>query len=481
MNQDTTPNNAVFSPPPTSGEGAATSYSKPPAPPLATPAPISVPPVPKRNSPIKLIAGIVIALVFVAVGILVASRFLAGKKSVKNVEITWWGLWEDVSVYSEVIAEYQSLNPKVTINYIKQSPQDYRERLTNALAKGSGPDIFTFHNSWVPMFSKDLDNLPSSFMSAADMAQNYYPVMSADLASGVGIVGVPLGFDALTLFINEDIFKNEGIDPPTTWDDLREKAKLLTKTENGVIQQAGIALGRTENIDHWPEILALMMLQNGADLSNPEGILVEDAILFFTIFSRVDGVWDATLPPSTTAFASGKLAMYFGPSWRAFNIKEQNPDINFRTIPLPQLAKEDPSEPNVSYASYWANGVWTRSEKKTQSWDFLKFLSTRESLEKVYKQAATGRGFGQIYPRTDMANFLIEHPVLGSIVKLAPEAQSWYLADRTFDGATGINSQLKQYFGDAINAVNQGDSIAEAMDPLSQGVKQVMTQYGLIK
>jgi len=473
-------------------------YSKPPEPKISTspqtslPGPNqtvdtklnlgpSMPPSPKRKAPGKIFLFLGI-FVFIVLAGFVAYKLLSGvTKKASPVEITWWGLWEEESAYSGVIAEYQTQNPNVTIKYVKQSPQDYRERLTNALAKGTGPDIFMFHNSWVPMFSSELDNVPASVASAADIAQDYYPVISTDLTSGTGIVGMPLGYDALTLFINENIFANEGMDPPTTWDDLREKAKTLTKVENGVITQAGVALGRTENVDHWPEIVALMMLQNGADLTNPQGKLAEDALLFYTLFSRVDGVWDITLPSSTAAFASGKLAMYFGPTWRAFNIKEQNPELSFRTVPLPQLAKEDPNDPDIGYATYWANGVWGRSEKKDEAWKFIKFLSSKDSLEKIYKQESAQRGFGEAYPRVDMANILLEHPTLASVIKLAPTAESWYLADRTFDGSTGINTQLKKYFEDAINAVNEGDEAGDATEPLVKGVKQVLTQYGLLK
>jgi ABC-type glycerol-3-phosphate transport system substrate-binding protein len=224
-----------------------------------------------------------------------------------------------------------------------------------------------------------------------------------------------------------------------------------------------------------------MMLQNGVNMSKPQGKLAEDALVFYTLFSKTDGVWNETLPPSTSAFAAGKLAMYFGPSWRYFNIKEQNPDLNFRTVPLPQLPKGDPNEPNVSYATYWATGVWTRSSNKDQAWAFLKFIASKDSLEKEFAQASASRGFGEAYPRVDLANSLLEHPILGSIIKLAPEAQSWFLADRTFDGATGINAQIKKYFEDAINAVNKGDSAQDALEPLTLGVQQILSQYGLIK
>ena len=445
------------------------------------------PPGPKRKFPKKIllvVAGVFIIL-FVAFSLFkfVFNRGDGGDGSItsKNVEITWWGLWEDEVILKSIINEYQQTNPNVKIKYVKQSPQDYRERLTSTLAKGGGPDIFRYHNTWVPMLRKELDNVPASVMGTADFAQTYYPVITSDVASGTGLVGIPIGYDALTLFVNEKMFKEAGINHPTTWVELREASKSLTKKENGKIVQAGVAMGRTENVDHWPEIIGLMLIQNGVNLSNPEGRNIEDVITYYTLFSRADGVWDETLPQSTGAFAAGKVAMYFGPSWRAFNIKEQNPDLEFKTIPLPQLPKESPDEPSVSYATYWVEGVWTRSKNKDVAWDFIKFLSQQSTLERFYKSASDARGFGEAYPRADMQKLLLDHPFQGSIIRLAPSAQSWYLADRTFDGDTGINSQINSYFEDAINTVNNGVQIDDAMKTLTPGVIQVLTQYGLVQ
>ena len=331
------------------------------------------------------------------------------------------------------------------------------------------------------MFRNDLDSLPASVMNPADYSKTFYRTAASDLTAGNAIVGIPLEYDALTLFINEDILNASGKSAPKTWDDLRVLARELTvKDDQGVITQAGIALGRTENVDHWPEILALMMIQNNVDLNNPTGTNAEGALTFFTSFSSTDGVWDATLPPSTQAFAAGKLAMYIGPSWRTFEIKQANPNLKFKTYPIPQLPKDDPSQIDITYATYWAQGVWAKSANKAAAWDFLKFLSTQDSLQKIYQQAATVRDFGEPYSRIDMAQLLTDHPILGSIISQAPGARSWYLAARTFDGPTGINSLMANYFGDAVNAVaNNKESAAQALATCAQGVAQVLAQYHL--
>jgi multiple sugar transport system substrate-binding protein len=439
----------------------------------------SVPPPTKKFSP-KI-------FIFLGIGLFVILLIFLGLNFFNNAKpssttLTWWGLWEDESIAAPVISAYEASHQNVKVTYVRQSQQDYRERLTSALAKKTGPDIFTFHNTWVPMFRNDLDSLPATVMGPSDYAKAFYPIASSDLVSGSSIVGIPLEYDAITLYINEDIFNKAGKTPPTTWDDLRAVSKELTvKDDQGVITQSGVALGRTENVDHWPEILALLMLQNGADLANPIGPLSEGALTFFVQFSTVDGVWDATLPPSTQAFAAGKLAMYIAPSWRAFEIQQQNPNLKFKTVPIPQTPKDNPSQPDITYATYWAQGVWSGSTKKAAAWDLLKYLSTQDSLQKLFAGQSKVRSFGEPYPRPDMANLLASHPLVGSIINQAPGAETWYLASRTFDGPTGINTLLTKYFADAINSVADGKATADkALTTAASGVAQVLAQYRLI-
>jgi len=344
-----------------------------------------------NSSKIKKLFLLFAIIVFIVFAVFVLKNVLFKNKNVNgSAEITWWGLWEDESTILPIINDYQTKNPNIKIKYVAQSKEDYRERLTNAIAKGTAPDIFRFHNSWIPMFRSDLDKIPADVYSASDFSSTFYPVAVSDLTNGTSLLGIPLEFDALTLYINEDIFEKSGKQVPSTWNDLRKTARELTiKDERGNIIQSGVALGRTENVDHWPEVLGLMMLQNGADLMRPTGKLAEDALEFYTIFSKIDGVWDATLPSSTVAFSSGKVAMYFGPSWRSFEIRLQNPNLRFKTVAVPQLPKTSANEPDVNYATYWVEGVWSKSKSKQEAWKFLKYLSEKENLQQFYQTAST--------------------------------------------------------------------------------------------
>lgn len=429
----------------------------------------------------KILIFLFLTLLFVLIAGLIYTFFFKGKIGSSGVkgEIVWWGLWEDESVVTPLIQEYESKNPGVKVTYIQQSPADYRERLINSINKGEGPDVFRFHNSWTLMLKNQLDMMPNSVMGYEEYKSTYYPVIVSDLSIANQAYGIPLGYDALTLYINKDMLEASGQSYPETWDDFRQLAQQLTiRNTSSSLVVSGAALGKTENVDHWQEIVALMMIQNNVNLRKPqdETRLTSDAALFFKRFAAADGMWNPRLPSSTIGFANGTVAMYFGPSWRAFDIKQINPDLNFITIPLPQLPKNEPDEPSYSYATYWAEGVSKTSVNKQLAWDFLKFLSSRESLQKLFENASKTRMFGEAYPRVDMADMLINHEILGSIIMLAPEAKSWYLASFTYDGESGVNTTLSKYFETALNKDPGGISEGN-IQILQNGINKTITSF----
>ncbi|MBI2010444.1 MAG: extracellular solute-binding protein [Candidatus Chisholmbacteria bacterium] len=424
---------------------------------------------------IPILAGLLgIGLLFLLVTLFFLPRFSGGEKSPQPVTLTYWGLWEETPVVKPIIDTYTSLNPHVTINYQQQSHRDYRERLQSALASGSGPDIFRFHNTWVPMLRSELAPVPPTLFDTAAFSSTFYPVAQKDLVVGNSIVGVPLMIDGLGLYYNKTIFTAAGKSPPQNWEELRQTAfDLVVRDQIGRLQTAGIALGTTTNVEHWPDILALMILQNGGNPADPSSTATADALRFYTIFSTSDRVWDDSLPNSIFAFATEKVAMIIAPSWQAHAIKEINPDIDFAIIPVPQLPGN-----TITWASYWAEGVSEKSQNQEAAFKFLQYLSDRGTLVNFYTEASKVRLFGEPYSRRDLAETLESDEFVGAYITQAPDAQSFYLASRTFDN--GINDKIIKYYEDAVNAVNQGEDAQKALQTVAQGVAQVLSQYGIV-
>ncbi|MFH0863602.1 MAG: extracellular solute-binding protein [Candidatus Gottesmanbacteria bacterium] len=421
----------------------------------------------------KKILILILGLVVLIVIALLVMRFVPGL-GIKPVTINYWGLWENQQIIAPVIAEYEKTHPRVKIVYTRQSPKQYRERLASSLARGEGPDIFRFHNTWTPMFSQDLAPVPVNLTTSLNFSQNYYPIVTNDLKRGTSYYGIPLEIDGLGLFINEDIFKEAGLTYPSTWEEMRTDAQKLTvRDDEGKIRTAGVALGKTTNVEHWPDILGLMMMQNGVNLANPTDKYAEDALTYFTYFSQPpSNTWDDTLDNSILAFANGQVAMIFAPSWEAFEIKNINPNVNFRILPVPQLPGS-----NITWASYWVEGVWMKSKNKKDAFEFLNYLASKDVTAKLFTEESKVRLFGEPYARLDMGSTLTNDQYAGAYIKQAPSAKSFYMCSRTFDN--GINDKIIKYYEDAINSLDKGVSPTAALETTAKGVQQVLATYGL--
>jgi ABC-type glycerol-3-phosphate transport system substrate-binding protein len=171
------------------------------------------------------------------------------------------------------------------------------------------------------------------------------------------------------------------------------------------------------------------------------------------------------------AFAREDVAMMFAPSWRAFEIMDMNPDLDFGIAPVPKL-----SESEYGWATYWAEGVNVNSKNKDAAWQLLKYLSSKEVLRKLHSSQKSIRAFGEIFPRQDMVSEVSDELVT-PFLEDAPQAKSWYLCSYTHDD--GINDKMIGYYQDAVNNASSSGVDDETLQTLDQGVKQILRQYGV--
>ena len=398
----------------------------------------------------------------------------AAKKSVpaEQTSLTYWGLWEPDNTVTAVLEKFEAINPGVKVNYVMQSHKDYRERLQTAVSSGNGPDVFRYHASWAPMFKEELSPMPQSIMTAAEYQQTFYQVAAKQLNVNGQIVGVPLMYEGLGLYYNKEMLTAANSEPPSTWAELKTLATKLTVRSGDEVKRGGMAIGNASNVEHFADILGLLMLQNGADPKDPTSKEAQDALAFYTNFFKEDKVWSDKLPSSTVAFARGDVAMMLAPSWRAHEVKTINPELDFGIVSVPRLGDD-----RLAWASFWAEGVSSKSKNKDKAWALLKFLSSKEIQQELYSNQSQVRSFGEIYSRTDLADALAGNELVAPFLQDAPYATGWYLSSYTHDN--GINDLLIKYYEDAINAILGGKPVLEALETVGQGTGQILRQYGV--
>jgi len=431
----------------------------------------------KKKIPLAIILGG--GLLVLVVLVLLFVKLLGGGKAatVNKVELSYWGLWESETVMNEIIGEYEKLNPNIHITYTQMDAKSsYIDRLVERTKKGTGPDILKYHNTWVPLLTDILAPAPSTVFTSDEFASIFYPVVAKDLDLEGKIVGVPLSLDGLVILYNSDILKAAGVaQVPADWESLISVAQKVTVREpGGEIITAGLAVGTADNIAHFSDIMGLMFLQNGVDVRNLEGdvnaLTVLDAYTNFAL--STNNVWSDTLDNSLIAFANGRVAMIFAPVWRISSLRLMNPDLKLAVAPVPQVKGGE----QAVLANYWVEGVSRGSEHQKEAWEFLKFLTEKGTLEKLYDldMKADNRLFGNPYPRQDMAELLVNHEYLGPLVNEFPNFKTLPLVSFTYDNS--INDRLSAYLKDAVNGVLYNSSPATALSTLDKGFKQVFLE-----
>lgn len=360
-----------------------------------------------------------------------------------EIELNWWRLWDSQDTFEPQIKAYEKAYPNITINYRKLTYAEYEEEVVGALASGKGPDIWSIHNTWLPKHIDKLSPMPEDVMRPDVYKETFVDVVPYNMTGPEGgIYGIPLSVDTLGLYYNKDYFNTAGIStPPENWNDFKENVKRLTQVDNfGNITQAGAAMGTANNINRAPDILYLLMLQNGTQMTNDKNTKATfdakastsdgetfmpglDALIFYTDFAnpkKTIYTWNPTMHNSVDAFIEENVAMMFSYSYQDEIIKSKAPRLNYGISYMPQI---EGTSKEINYANYWSEVVSSTSPYQEQAWDFLAFLAKKENVQSYTE--LTGRPAS----RRDVIEEQLQDPVLKFFAKQALTAQSWYQAD----------------------------------------------------
>ena len=397
---------------------------------------------------------------------------------VTNVELTYWGLWEPPSVMQPIIDAYEAENPGVTILYSQQAFTNYEGRLYTRLEQAAtstepAPDIFRINNTWTSKYYRYLSPLPSTVMDDMTYSETFYPTAQSDFTAKDGnIYAMPWEIDGLSVFYNKQLLSSAGVsEPPTDWDSFIELAQeLTTKNDSGQISSSGLAIGTADNITHSADILSYLMLLNGADiidstytttdLTSTEALTATGIYVNFS--QGEDALWTTDLANDLEMFYSGKLAMMFAPSWRAFDIIQSAPNIEFGIAPLPQLTNNNP----IYYSMYWGDAVSSTCESPAVAWDFIKYLVDHQ--QEIYSNSSGVRAFGEPYSLVSLNDTLANQQYIGAYATMAPYMKSWNMGDQTF---------VEQTLRAAITSiVEDGIPIESAMKNAQQDINDQLAE-----
>lgn len=278
----------------------------------------------------KKIMGIV-ASVAVATGVLSSVNVVS---AADTKDVTLWYYWENEGhqkAMNEMIETYNQTQDqyKMKANYVPFT--DFKKQLSIGASANELPDLVLLdspdHASYASM------GIFADLTGKFDV-ENYYegPVASATYEDA--LYGVPFGCNCLSLYYNVDMLKDAGVEPPTTWEELKETAKALTT--DSVTGLAFCSLQNEEgtfNFSPW-------LWSTGAtsyEIDSEGGIralsfvkeLVESGVMSKECINWTQG-------DVMNQFISGNVAMMVNGPWQIETMKSEAPDLNWDVTLLPK-------------------------------------------------------------------------------------------------------------------------------------------------
>lgn len=430
------------------------------------------------------------------------------KDAMKPITLTYWRVFDGPDAFDEIITNYKTLHPFVTIEYRKLRYEEYEKELLNALAEDRGPDIFSIHNTWIRKYKTKIAPMPETTTMAypvtkgtvkkevipelrttrsfttREIKDNFVEVVNKDvILEDDKIYGLPLSVDTLALFYNKDLLNNAGIsEVPAYWNrDLLQAVKKMTKQDpkRGLIQ-SGIALGSSSNIERYSDILALLMMQNGATIID-DSLQVKfnaipdfaknsgynpglEALRFYSDFAnpaKESYSWNNEMNNSLDMFISGNLAMMFGYSYQIPAIRAAAPKLNFSVTSFPQIEGNPPT--NINMANYWVETVSKKSAYQNEAWDFIQFI-VKADQAKLYLEATK-----KPTALRSLVSSQVDDNDIGIFASQVLTAKSWYRGQN----ATAAEEAIKEMI-DAILLATDSKNMQDIINNAAAKIQQTV-------
>lgn len=405
----------------------------------------------------------------------------------EDITITFW--YDDPGPegyqrYAKAIEDYQAIHTNVKFDVNKSLGWgDYWAKLPVAVANGTGPDLMHFHLNW---YSDFVPNLAEPYPD--DLVQNLLqdfsgiePMMYEDK-----VYTIPVGDSTGAMFYNKELWAEAGLsdaDIPTTWDELREVAKKLTKYDGDKIVVNGI------DIPDGYFLLALnyqkgynVFAEDGKNtqMNNPGAI---EAAKMLQGFITEDKIFAPGSGAAQERFGNQQSAMMYNWTWAGGWLEGNVGDtFEWGVFPTPTFGPDskviDRNNPEVSAV------VSAKSDAKNKAvaMDFLRFYFASDEYlvdlgNKTYtfptKATCQNDPTIQANPVVSCIGTYIDKTVWTGIWHSGVDpAVSQILGDELFIQGKDPETTLKKF--DAENAKSAAEAeyeTAERKSPLAQYLK----------
>lgn len=306
----------------------------------------------------------------------------ASNASGGQTTIQWWTPNWDEKESREMADEFMAQNPDIKVELVITDWDTYKSKITTAISGKNAPELFTVLLTDVkPLAKQGLLAPLNELGKAANIGFDDILDPALDITSIDGEAhAVPFRYDGSGIFYNVDMLKAAGYEEfPKTWDEMVEMARKLAGNETYAFAWP---LGNQANAA--TRLVQQVYTYGGDVLSEDETtcVLNSDAAKK-ALGNIVNSINEGYASPSSpeidntimrAMFGSGQLAFNFTGPFDVTALREEYPDLNFRTAVIP-----GDSGMGTTTANGWCVAMGENSNNKEAAAKFLAYITTPDN------------------------------------------------------------------------------------------------------
>ena len=278
-----------------------------------------------------------------------------------------------------LIAKFEEANPDIDVQRDVQAVDDMRPTIQTALNSGTGPDVFYYDTG--PGFAGVLAEggllRPLDDLYAGGALDHIYPWTKERVTFDGHIYGIGHAVEFLAVYYNADLFAENNIAEPTTYDEFLAACETL--------KSAGVTPIAFGNAAGWPAFHTFSLFANNmvpqdrlrAMIAGEESWDTPEIIgairnAFVDLNEKGyynDSVNGVVYDDATALFTSGMAGMYMTGSWIIPTVSNAGLNADFFFLPAPEGSKMMP--PAGLSSGYFISAATEHPEEAER---FLNFL-----------------------------------------------------------------------------------------------------------
>ncbi len=291
---------------------------------------------------------------------------------------------------NDVIKGFEAKHPNIKIKLVKNS--DPEGLAKQQLAAGGGPDVIALNG---PTSAQDFAAanylLPlDEYAEKYKWEEDYYPWAYQTVQNNGKQIALPGSYETLVVYYNRDMFKQNGWEVPTSYEELEELNKKMA--DKDIIPFAfgssdfkaanewwlSVAFNETVGADGFKKVLT-----GETPWNSPE---MKESI------EKLNNLWTKgyinskqsqaiTLDDATSLFLSGKAAMKMEGTWLLSTFKGSPPPFDWDVFIMPSW--KDGVEANLPLALGGAVGINKNSKHPDETAEFIDWMHSKQNAEKL--------------------------------------------------------------------------------------------------